>query len=704
MRTLLYCLLVASSLVTASKPTSSQRRKVVRSFNPHRNASSTTTPLQVGNGNFAFGVDVTGLQTFGHFATQSTWGWHNFSLPTAPGQSEISDFTGLDWWTHGRLVNYNQPNPAQPLISNWLIQNPQRISLANIGLHFSDGSVTESELTENDQVLDLWSGRITSSFVYNGSLVEIQTWSDPRDSIIAIEIESNLLASGDLGLSYDFPYSNVLKFDAPFVGVWNDTTHHAASVERDHRRATFKHVLDSATTYVSTAWNSEGKISGPLAESTTKYVLQTSKSNRVKMVIAFSNTDNSDTKLPTFDQVASRSKAWWANYWSSGAFIDLSATKNANATELQRRIILSQYLMAVNGASDYPPQESGLVNNGWYGKFHLEMYMWHTLQFARWGHFDLFWRSTTNVFQGFLKSSYDRAEAQGYKGARWGKMTDTTGRSAPGQINSLLIWQQPHPMMFAEYEYRAYSNKKTLQRWDEVLTASADFMASYAWYNETTEVYDLGPPMYPVSENTNPNATINPTFELAYWRFGLDIAILWKKRQNLDVPEEWVMVRDKLAPLPIFEGTYPIYEGVPEMWVDPETYYDHPAMVGIYGLLPPPLSGPPLDLAVLHNTSAVINKLWNLEESYGWDFSMLAMNSLRLGDVDQALGYLLHPAYIFDDAGYPIGGSRVPTPYFPNSGGLLLTTAMLAAGWDGDEGAKFPKEWKASVEGFLPSM
>lgn len=66
-----------------------QRRKVVQEFNVHRNASSDTTPLQVGNGNFAFGVDVTGLQTFNPFGTMSTWGWHNFSLPTTTNQTSM---------------------------------------------------------------------------------------------------------------------------------------------------------------------------------------------------------------------------------------------------------------------------------------------------------------------------------------------------------------------------------------------------------------------------------------------------------------------------------------------------------------------------------------------------------------------------------------------------------------------------------------
>lgn len=97
-------------------------------------------------------------------------------------------------------------------------------------------------------------------------------------------------------------------------------------------------------------------------------------------------------------------------------------------------------------------------------------------------------------------------------------------------------------------------------------------------------------------------------------------------------------------------------------------------MAGIYGWLPPPMSGPALNLTIVQNTADNILELWDLEESYGWDFSLLAMNSLRLGDVDQAVAYLLHPVFQFDDAGYPVGGSRVPTPYFPNAASLLLAS------------------------------
>jgi len=74
------------------------RQAVVSKFNPVRYESSNSTPMQVGNGNFAFGVDVTGLQTFYPFGTLSSWGWHNFSLPHATAQNSPSDFTGLDWY------------------------------------------------------------------------------------------------------------------------------------------------------------------------------------------------------------------------------------------------------------------------------------------------------------------------------------------------------------------------------------------------------------------------------------------------------------------------------------------------------------------------------------------------------------------------------------------------------------------------------
>ena len=61
---------------------------------------------------------------------------------------------------------------------------------------------------------------------------------------------------------------------------------------------------------------------------------------------------------------------------------------------------------------------------------------------------------------GFTRSCYPRPEnvhlEEGFKGARWPKCIGPDGREWPHVIHSLLIWQQPHPIFFAELDYRAH--------------------------------------------------------------------------------------------------------------------------------------------------------------------------------------------------------------------------------------------------------
>lgn len=613
-------------------------------------------------------------------------------------------------WTHGRLVPYEVPNPAQNDISNWLRENPHRLNLGRVGFDFGRPNVTEDDLQSKTQELDLWSGKLSSSFKYDGCLVDVETWGDPDSDTVAININSKLLKKG-LGLFLDFPYPDNQKFNAPFVGHFNLTSKHSTALEHlSANSATLSHTLDATTYYTHLTWTGDGGTITPPAPNSHRYTFTTTHQTHLSLTLTFSPSPHPPPISPA---IPSTSLTHWRTFWTSSAFIDLTSIPSPNATALQRRIILSQYLTAINSASSSPPQESGLTNNGWFGKFHLEMALWHTLPFARWGRWDLFRRSQPGIYQRLLGAAQARARRQGYRGARWGKMTDpVTGRSAPGDINALLIWQQPHAMYFAEVEWRGAGTRKeewgVLQKWEGVVGETAEFMASYAWWNGSSGVYDLGPPMYPVSENTSPNVTRNPAFELAYWRFGLDVAVKWRERMGREVPAEWVRVRDGLAKLPVVDGAYAVYEGIEGMWTSNATTNDHPAMAGIFGLLPPPESGEPLDMAVLKRTAEKIKELWALDYSYGWDFAMLAMNSLRLGDPEQAVEYLLHPIYQFDDAGYPVGGSRVPTPYFPNSAGLLIATAMMAGGWDGSEGkaGHWPKDWEkhVQVEGFMPAL
>ena len=95
-----------------------------------------------------------------------------------------------------------------------------------------------------------------------------------------------------------------------------------------------------------------------------------------------------------------------------GAFIDLSSSSDPRAQELQRRMILSRYLLAIQCSGNTPPPETGLTCNSWYGKFHLEMHLLHAAHFALYGQPHLLERSLS-YYLDILPGAYERARSQG---------------------------------------------------------------------------------------------------------------------------------------------------------------------------------------------------------------------------------------------------------------------------------------------------
>ena len=63
-------------------------------------------------------------------------------------------------------------------------------------------------------------------------------------------------------------------------------------------------------------------------------------------------------------------------------------------------------------------------------------------------------------------------------------------------------------------------------------------MASYATWDTNTRRYVLGPVLQCAQEIFPKDHTFNPTFELTYWRWGLETAQQW--RQRLGLPREKV--------------------------------------------------------------------------------------------------------------------------------------------------------------------
>jgi hypothetical protein len=72
-------------------------------------------------------------------------------------------------------------------------------------------------------------------------------------------------------------------------------------------------------------------------------------------------------------------------------------------------------------------------------------------------------------YDRILPSAQERARQQGYAGARWAKMTALNGRDSPSPIGPLLIWQQPHPIFYAELLYLDGRSQVTLHKYRRIV-------------------------------------------------------------------------------------------------------------------------------------------------------------------------------------------------------------------------------------------
>jgi len=672
-------------------------RKIDRQAVVERHRIITTSmnfqsPAQVGNGEFAFGVDITGLQTFGPFNTMSHWSWHSNPLPKG---LQPDDFKGQMMDTHGRLVSYSIQNPGQTELSSWLAQNPHCFNLGRIGFQLTKSYGTEAkveDLKNTHQEIDLWQGIIYSSFYLEGKKVTVKTACHPSSDVIGVSVSSDLIKRGQLKVFIYFPYPT------PEGGedITKRSAHTSTISKQDNNSALISRDLDDMKYVVSLNWSSAAKlVSGDTGSSTHRFYLTPLNTNKIEFICGFSPEKTINPLYNTTDVFAQSSKAW-PEFWKSGAAIDLSQSKDVRWKELERRIVLSQYLMRVNEAGSFPPQEAGLVKNGWFGRFHFEMIWWHGVHYALWNRWPLLEKSL-HVYTDFLSTSTERAQKQGYLGARWPKCTGNIDREWPHPIHALLIWQQPHPIYFAELDYRLHPTKETLEKWRNVVSGTADFMADYAYLEKENNRYVLGPPIHIVSENAIPESTMNPTFELGYWRFGLRTAQLWRERLGMTPNTKWDDVLKRLSPLPQQDGLYVTHENISNMWT--EFNFEHPALIGVFGML----SGDGADTLTIRKTFDKVLETWDFKRTWGWDFPMLAMAAARIGKPETAIDMLLHSSsnFQFDAHGYATGG---PFPYFPSNGGLLTAVAMMAGGWDGSVGNApgFPKNgnWVVKFENF----
>ncbi len=690
-----------SQSVFAQKPI--DRKALVERHKVLNTKFDSLSSLSVGNGKFAFTVDVTGLQTFPvdykkgiPLGTQSEWGWHSF-IDTAAFKPEEAlkeyEFNGRK---SSYAVQWNEPERNKNA-ANWFRQNPHRMQLGHIGFEIikkNGSTVTISDLENINQQLNPWTGEVFSNFTIEGTPVAVSTFSHQAQDAISVQVTSTLIKENRLRIFLRFPYPTGEWLDEG-ANFSNDEKH-LSGYERIQNGGRFFHQLDTTKYFAECRW-----VNASIAQKQPHYFLITPNADNNSFELTCRFTPSVSAKpLPTFSETKTNSLSEWKKFWTRGGAIDFKGSTDARANELERRVVLSQYLTKIQCTGLYPPQETGLTYNSWFGRPHLEMHWWHGVHFALWGRTDLLEQSLS-----WYSKNFDKAKAiakrQNFDGVRWQKMTDPQGGEAPSSIGSFLIWQQPHFIYFAELIYRDRGNLQTINKYKDLVFATAEFMASYAFYDKINDRYVLGKGLIPAQERFKPEDTFNPSFELAYWHWALSTAQKWRERLKINRNKKWDEVLAKLSPLPKQNYVYLATQNATDSYTNPVYMTDHPAVLGTLGMLPKTRL---VDSAVMKNTFDLVWNKWTWKETWGWDFPMAAMTATRLNLPAKAIDALLMPittnTYLPNGHNYQDDRLRL---YLPGNGGLLAAIAMMVGGYDGANsympGIPNDGKWNVTWEG-----
>lgn len=730
---------IAIALLTVCTATAQHidRKPIVERNNPHIDKVDTLSSFTVGNGHFAVTVDATGLQTYPEYysngiplGTFSDWAWHSF--PNTNGYKAEEALVNHDFGRgHEELYSAEfKQKGRQRDASNWLRANPNRMHLGCLGFDFGN----TPRLKNVHQKLDMWTGMVASEFDNDGYRYNVETVCHPERDFVAVRInrksdegKTQKDDNGHIRMRFRFPYPTGKHSDDGCDWTFLPQRQSVSRVGKANGTETLRVQNDSAIYYIYILCRDKagrvipanGRINGNEYDFTVPD----------RAVILYGFASNGDAlkigKELSFKSIEKASAQHWKSYWRRGGIVDFSRVSDKRARELERRTVLSQYLLAVNDSQDYPPAETGLTYNSWFGKFHLEMIYWHQAWQALWGHPEML----EHTLQWYFRAepmAREIARRQGFKGVRWMKMTDTSAAEAPSNVGSYLIWQQPHIIYLAELLYRATHNDSILHKYARLVDETAEFMADFCEFDSLGQQYIIRG-YIPAQETMKADSVRNSPFELSYWLTALGMAQQWRVRLGEQRVALWDDIINRLEPLPSASpqdsalhsmnkemdvSVYTVAEGAPLISNraaqtdspngDDKFASDHPMPLGAYGMLP---ESRLFTISGMNRTYNWIMSHWNWQKTWGWDYPMTAMCAVRLDRPDDAVNALLMnvPKNTYLNNGHNWQSSRLRC-YLPGNGGLLTAIALMCAGWDGytTNNPGFPKGWDVRWEGLLP--
>ena len=203
--------------------------------------------------------------------------------------------------------------------------------LPQLALERMDGRpISPQDLAQVSQTLDLWTGVVTSAFTLDGQTVNVSVAAHPKEDVLAVRIESPLLR-GKLGVSVTLPRGHDKKTKNNPPLDWGEPESHTTSIASQTDRA-----LDLVHTRDSVYFARFTSVVPIRIERTGAHAFRLSTANQGELEFTAAFGPTNPSSVPTAEQVRAGSRAYWPKFWSSGAAIDFTGSKDPRARELER--------------------------------------------------------------------------------------------------------------------------------------------------------------------------------------------------------------------------------------------------------------------------------------------------------------------------------------------------------------------------------
>ena len=402
---LLLCLLSTCGRAASSRRAAAPHRsaRAGHAPQPDDHAPSTSPrPSWSATATSRFTADITGLQTFQEqysplvpLMTQAQWAWHSF--PNPKGFTLAQAQVPVEGSRQAAVVSVacaTGSRRRRPTIQ-WLRENPHRFSLGRLGLYL----VTRGRQDCRRSPICRRPSRRWTCGPAGSRAASCSTARRSRSrppcipSATSSSCDCARRCCPTAGSACDLKFPGVSREAQSRSGGLD-----ASRVAFDARsRARARDGLTLARQLDDTRYSVQRR-RGSRARPSRRRPARLPSSPRperrqITLLVEFAASDAPRRRCPL---PRPRAPRWPTAGRVTGRMAASSispAARDPRANELERRVVMSQYLTAVNSAGDVPPQEEGLFSNSWNGKFHLEMHVWHAAHFAVWGRPELLERS-----------------------------------------------------------------------------------------------------------------------------------------------------------------------------------------------------------------------------------------------------------------------------------------------------------------------